>query len=113
MKDPDGGEKVEKGTEITLTVAKEAAKATVPDLTGSTVSEVRKLLAEQNLKLGSTTEVESSAGSGTVVEQSTASGEEGWGRRGSGRTASSSSPCRSGTVSARARCLKGESGFGP
>lgn len=73
---PDGGEKVEKGTEITLTVAKEAAKATVPDLTGSTVSEARKLLAEQNLKLGSTTEVESSAASGTVVEQSAASGEE-------------------------------------
>ncbi|SNX66317.1 serine/threonine-protein kinase [Streptomyces sp. TLI_55] len=74
--DPDGGEKAEKGTEVTLTVAKEAEKATVPDLTGSTVSEARELLAAQSLKLGSTTEVESNAESGTVVEQSTASGKE-------------------------------------
>jgi len=74
--DPDGGEQVEKGTEVTLTVAKEAEQVTVPDLTGSTVSEARKLLAERNLKLGSTTGVESSAESGTVVEQSAVSGEE-------------------------------------
>lgn len=71
---PDGGEKVEKGTEVTLTVAKEVEKTTVPDLTGSTVSEARELLTAQNLKLGSTTEVESDSESGTVVGQSTASG---------------------------------------
>ncbi|WTK75583.1 PASTA domain-containing protein [Streptomyces sp. NBC_01515] len=74
--DPEGGEKAAKGTEITLTVAKEAKKATVPDLTGATVSEARKLLAAQDLKLGSTTEVESDAESGTVVGQSVASGAE-------------------------------------
>ncbi|WP_030620335.1 Stk1 family PASTA domain-containing Ser/Thr kinase [Streptomyces fulvoviolaceus] len=73
---PDGGEKVEKGTEVTLTAAKEAEKATVPDLSGSTVSEARKLLAEHDLKLGDTTEVDSGAESGTVVGQSVASGEE-------------------------------------
>lgn len=74
--DPSGGESVEKGTEITLTVAKEAEKATVPDLTGSTLSEARRLLAEQDLELGDTTEVESSAAAGTVVEQSAAAGDE-------------------------------------
>ncbi|MCL8009942.1 Stk1 family PASTA domain-containing Ser/Thr kinase [Streptomyces sp. AS02] len=74
--DPAGGESVEKGTEITLTVAKEAEKATVPDLTGSTLSEARRLLAEHDLELGDTTEVESSAEAGTVVGQSAASGDE-------------------------------------
>ncbi|KUN29636.1 serine/threonine protein kinase [Streptomyces antibioticus] len=74
--DPAGGESVEKGTEITLTVAKEAEKATVPDLTGSTLSEARKLLAEHDLELGDTTEVESSAAAGTVVEQSAVAGDE-------------------------------------
>ena len=74
--DPAGGESVEKGTEITLTVAKEAEKATVPDLTGSTLSEARKLLAEHDLELGDTTEVDSGAAAGTVVEQSAAAGDE-------------------------------------
>jgi serine/threonine-protein kinase len=74
--DPDGGEKVEKGTEITLTVARAHAKATVPDLTGSRPGEARKLLAAHDLKLGDTAEVESSAQSGTVIGQSVAEGEE-------------------------------------
>ncbi|AYC36266.1 Stk1 family PASTA domain-containing Ser/Thr kinase [Streptomyces griseorubiginosus] len=74
--DPAGGESVEKGTEITLTVAEEAEKATVPDLTGSTLSQARTLLAEHDLELGDTTEVDSTAAAGTVVEQSTAAGAE-------------------------------------
>ncbi|MBE8470001.1 Stk1 family PASTA domain-containing Ser/Thr kinase [Streptomyces justiciae] len=74
--DPAGGKSVEKGTEITLTVAKEAEKSTVPDLTGSTLREARKLLAEHDLELGDTTEVESSAEAGTVVEQSASAGDE-------------------------------------
>ncbi|MFJ6079934.1 PASTA domain-containing protein [Streptomyces sp. NPDC092369] len=73
---PGGGERAEKGTEVVLRVAREADKATVPDLSGATVDEARKLLAEQNLKLGGTTEVESGAESGTVVGQSVASGAE-------------------------------------
>ena len=74
--DPAGGESVEKGTEITLTVAEEAEKATVPDLTGSTLRQARTLLAEHDLELGDTTEVDSTAAAGTVVEQSTAAGAE-------------------------------------
>ncbi|MCX5556512.1 Stk1 family PASTA domain-containing Ser/Thr kinase [Streptomyces sp. NBC_00038] len=74
--DPEGGDKVEKGTEVTLAVAKEAEKSTVPDLTGNTASEARNLLAEHDLKLGDTTEVDSGAEAGTVVGQSVPSGEE-------------------------------------
>jgi beta-lactam-binding protein with PASTA domain len=74
--DPAGGESVEKGTEITLTVAKAAEKSTVPDLTGTTASEARELLAENDLELGDTTEVESGAEAGTVVGQSVTSGKE-------------------------------------
>ncbi|MEV6941554.1 PASTA domain-containing protein [Streptomyces sp. NPDC051172] len=74
--DPAGGDSVEKGTEITLTVTKKAEKATVPDLTGSTLSVARKLLAEHDLELGDTTEVDSSEAAGTVVEQSAAAGHE-------------------------------------
>ncbi|MGW0708212.1 PASTA domain-containing protein [Streptomyces sp. NPDC002643] len=73
---PAGGEKAEKGTEITLTVAEEAARATVPDLTGGTLAEARKLLAEEGLELGDTIEVESDAEAGTVVGQGTAAGTE-------------------------------------
>ncbi|MCL8015635.1 PASTA domain-containing protein [Streptomyces sp. AS02] len=57
-------------------MAKEAERATVPDLTGSTLSGARKLLAEQGLKLGDTTEVDSGAEAGTVVGQGVAQGEE-------------------------------------
>jgi serine/threonine-protein kinase len=74
--DPEGGDKVEKGTEITLTVAKEAEKSTVPDLTGKSASEARELLAENDLKLGDTTEVDNGGEAGTVVGQSVPSGEE-------------------------------------
>lgn len=58
------------------TVAKEAEKATVPDLTGSTLDEARELLAEHDLELGDTTEAESGADSWTVIGQSVTSGEE-------------------------------------
>ncbi|MFF1447667.1 Stk1 family PASTA domain-containing Ser/Thr kinase [Streptomyces sp. NPDC058274] len=74
--DPPGGDRVEKGTEITLTVARAAAESTVPDLTGATVAEAKALLAAQDLTLGSTTEVDSGAESGTVVGQSVADGQE-------------------------------------
>ncbi|MZG19559.1 PASTA domain-containing protein [Streptomyces sp. SID5914] len=74
--DPAGGERVEKGSEVTLTVAKEPEKSTVPDLTGKTLSEARKLLAEHDLTLGDATEVDNGAAAGTVVSQSLTAGEE-------------------------------------
>ncbi|MFE0700564.1 PASTA domain-containing protein [Streptomyces sp. NPDC058872] len=76
--DPAGGRKLEKGTEITLTVAKAADRSTVPDLTGKTVSEAKELLAEHGLALGSATEVEADGGleAGTVIRQSISYGTE-------------------------------------
>ncbi|MFD5080630.1 Stk1 family PASTA domain-containing Ser/Thr kinase [Streptomyces sp. NPDC058371] len=74
--DPSGGDRVAKGTEITLSVAGAAAESTVPDLTGATVAEAKALLAAQDLTLGSTTEVDSGAETGTVVGQSVADGQE-------------------------------------
>ncbi|MCB5163353.1 Stk1 family PASTA domain-containing Ser/Thr kinase [Streptomyces bambusae] len=69
---PGGSSSVEKGSTVTLWVAKEAAKSTVPDLAGKTVDDARKALEDEGLKLGSVTEIESSATAGTVVEQSLA-----------------------------------------
>ncbi|MET9104274.1 Stk1 family PASTA domain-containing Ser/Thr kinase [Streptomyces antibioticus] len=76
--DPAGGRKVEKGTEITLTVAKASDRSTVPDLTGKTVTEAERLLTEHDLTLGGTTEVEADEGTeaGTVVGQSIRQGTE-------------------------------------
>ncbi|MGW1762571.1 Stk1 family PASTA domain-containing Ser/Thr kinase [Streptomyces sp. NPDC002073] len=69
---PPGSSSVEKGSTVTLTVAKEAEKSTVPDLSGKNVDEAKKALEDEDLQLGSTTEVDSTATPGTVVEQSLA-----------------------------------------
>lgn len=76
--DPAGGRRIEKGAEITLTVAEAPDSSTVPDLTGRTVSEAERLLADHGLALGSTTEVEADEGekAGTVVGQSVPHGTE-------------------------------------
>jgi serine/threonine-protein kinase len=68
--DPKAGTKAEKGSTVTLKVAKASDKVTVPDLTGLTPSEAKTLLESNNLVLGSTTDVDSSAKEGTVVGQS-------------------------------------------
>ncbi|MDJ0380776.1 Stk1 family PASTA domain-containing Ser/Thr kinase [Streptomyces sp. G-G2] len=67
--DPKGGSSVDKGSVVTLTVAKEVSKATVPDLTGKTREQAVKLLTEAKLKLGSTTEADSSAAPKTIIGQ--------------------------------------------
>ncbi|MDX6346602.1 MAG: eukaryotic-like serine/threonine-protein kinase [Streptomyces sp.] len=67
---PKAGTKSEKGSTVTLKVAKAADKVTVPDLTGLTPSEAKTLLESNNLVLGSTTDVDSSSKEGTVVGQS-------------------------------------------
>ncbi|WP_327305717.1 Stk1 family PASTA domain-containing Ser/Thr kinase [Streptomyces sp. NBC_01298] len=67
---PKSGE-AEKGSTVTVTVAKEVSKVTVPDLTGKTREEAIKLLTDAKLKLGSQTEVDAPAGTApkTVVNQ--------------------------------------------
>ncbi|MER5727721.1 Stk1 family PASTA domain-containing Ser/Thr kinase [Streptomyces sp. NPDC002138] len=67
--DPKPGSSVEKGSTITLTVAKEPSKSIVPDLTGKTKEQAVKLLNDAKLKLGSTTEADSSAPPKTIIGQ--------------------------------------------
>ncbi|MBW5482878.1 Stk1 family PASTA domain-containing Ser/Thr kinase [Streptomyces bambusae] len=62
--------KAAKGSAVTLEVAKEVSKSTVPSLLGKTKDEAKKLLTDAKLKLGSVAEVDSpGAPPGTVVEQ--------------------------------------------
>ncbi|CAM5734759.1 Stk1 family PASTA domain-containing Ser/Thr kinase [Streptomyces hirsutus] len=69
--DPAGGTTREKGTTITLTVAREASQVTVPNLLGSTPDAAKTLLESKGLVLGAQTEEESTAqAEGTVFEQS-------------------------------------------
>lgn len=67
---PKSGE-VEKGSTITLTVAKEISKVTVPDLTGKSREDASKALQALKLKLGSVTEVDAPPGTApqSVVSQ--------------------------------------------
>jgi serine/threonine-protein kinase len=54
---PTTGEEVEKGSTITLTIAKEAEKSTVPDVLGRTCDEAKQQMQASNL-VGNCTEVE-------------------------------------------------------
>ncbi|MDH6542622.1 Stk1 family PASTA domain-containing Ser/Thr kinase [Streptomyces lavendulae] len=74
---PKAGSQAEQGSVITLTVVKEVAKGTVPELSGKTKEEAVKLLQAAKLKLGSTTEVDSpGAAPKTIVQQQYAAGVE-------------------------------------
>jgi eukaryotic-like serine/threonine-protein kinase len=55
--DPKGGTSKQKGTTITLTVAKAEEKATVPDVTGKSCDEAKALMTSNNL-VGNCTDVE-------------------------------------------------------
>ncbi|MDQ1047045.1 Stk1 family PASTA domain-containing Ser/Thr kinase [Streptomyces sp. V4I2] len=55
--DPVKGEEVEKGSTITLTVAKAEEKATVPDVLGRTCDEAKAQMTDSNL-VGNCTEIE-------------------------------------------------------
>ncbi|MET9989972.1 Stk1 family PASTA domain-containing Ser/Thr kinase [Streptomyces mutabilis] len=75
--DPEGGASREKGTTVTLTVAKEQAQVTVPDLTGMTPEDARKRLEEEGLVLGTQEQVPSAAqAEGTIFEQSIGGGKD-------------------------------------
>ncbi|MEW2074977.1 Stk1 family PASTA domain-containing Ser/Thr kinase [Streptomyces sp. NPDC013433] len=72
---PAGGTSKEKGSTVTLTVAKETAQVTVPSLLGKTPDEAKGLLESKGLVLGAQTEEESTAqAEGTIFEQSFAPG---------------------------------------
>ncbi|MFD7548322.1 Stk1 family PASTA domain-containing Ser/Thr kinase [Streptomyces sp. NPDC059816] len=68
--DPTSGEEVEKGTKITLTVAKAKERVAVPDLTGQTCDAAKQQLQDSDL-VGTCTEVETANGEpGQVFGQS-------------------------------------------
>jgi eukaryotic-like serine/threonine-protein kinase len=53
--DPDGGERVDEGSTVTLFVSKGIRQAKVPDLAGKTTDEARKALEAVDLRLGDVT----------------------------------------------------------
>ncbi|WP_329443977.1 Stk1 family PASTA domain-containing Ser/Thr kinase [Streptomyces sp. NBC_01426] len=75
--DPKSGTEAEKGSTVTLTVAKEFSKGTVPDLTGKNQAQAAKALQDAKLKLGSVTEEDAPAGTPakTVFKQQYKPGE--------------------------------------
>ncbi|MER5811359.1 Stk1 family PASTA domain-containing Ser/Thr kinase [Streptomyces sp. NPDC002033] len=74
---PKSGTQAEQGSVVTLNVAKEVSKGTVPDLSGLSKEDAVKALQAVKLKLGSTTEVDSpGAPPKTIVAQQYAPGTE-------------------------------------
>ncbi|MCX5178184.1 Stk1 family PASTA domain-containing Ser/Thr kinase [Streptomyces virginiae] len=74
---PKSGTEAERNSVVTLTVAKEITKATVPELRGKKKDEAVKALTDAKLRLGSVTETESpGAAPGTVVSQQFDAGQE-------------------------------------
>ncbi|MEU6677073.1 Stk1 family PASTA domain-containing Ser/Thr kinase [Streptomyces sp. NPDC046925] len=70
--DPVFGTEVEKGSKITLEVAKEAAKSTVPDVTGKTCDEAKAQLESNKLNGVCEEEESDSVDPGKVISQSLA-----------------------------------------
>jgi serine/threonine-protein kinase len=69
--DPEGGTSREKGSTVTLTVARETSQVTVPSLLGLSPADAEQRLKDKGLVLGSQTEEESAAQpEGTIFEQS-------------------------------------------
>ncbi|MFE5863547.1 Stk1 family PASTA domain-containing Ser/Thr kinase [Streptomyces virginiae] len=74
---PKSGTEAERNSVVTLTVAKEITKATVPELRGKKKDEAIKALTDAKLRLGSVTEQEApGAVPGTVIGQQIEAGEE-------------------------------------
>ncbi|MEU5050703.1 Stk1 family PASTA domain-containing Ser/Thr kinase [Streptomyces sp. NPDC021096] len=68
--DPKSGEKAEKGTEITLTVAAQAATKTVPSVVGQMFDAAKKQLSDNGFQVVKEDEENSDKPAGTVVRQS-------------------------------------------
>lgn len=71
------GDMVKKGTKIKVQVSAGVEKTEVPDITGKTIEEAKKLLEDANLELGSqSTKNSDTVESGLIIEQSIKKGEE-------------------------------------
>ncbi|MFE0677722.1 Stk1 family PASTA domain-containing Ser/Thr kinase [Streptomyces sp. NPDC058867] len=75
--DPELGEEVEKGSTITLTVAKAEEKSTVPDVLGSTCDEAKARMTENGL-VGECSEVDTQDANqvGKVIQTTPSAGQE-------------------------------------
>jgi serine/threonine-protein kinase len=72
---PDGGQEVDEGSTVTLTVAKEPQQVEVPDVTGETQADAVKRLSRDGFEIQTQEQpVDSQEGDGVVVEQDPASG---------------------------------------
>ncbi|GHC36933.1 Stk1 family PASTA domain-containing Ser/Thr kinase [Streptomyces cinnamoneus] len=68
--DPKGGEKAEKGTEVTLTIASAAATKTVPSVVGQPFDAAKKQLTDNGFQVAKEEEDSADKPAGTVVRQS-------------------------------------------
>ncbi|MEU9520318.1 Stk1 family PASTA domain-containing Ser/Thr kinase [Streptomyces sp. NPDC048224] len=74
---PKSGASREKGSTVTLTVAKETSQVTVPDLSGMKPEDARQRLEEKGFVLGTQEEAESTAqAEGTIFEQTPPGGSD-------------------------------------
>ena len=74
--DPAPGELVDRGSDVTITIAKPPRQFAVPNVVGMTVDEAKAALEDANLALGNQQEQESSEPEGTVLAQDPAAGEK-------------------------------------
>jgi serine/threonine-protein kinase len=73
--DPPQGEVVNSGSDVTITVAKAPRQIDVPSVVGQTIDDARAALEDAGLKLGKTSEQESSEAEGSIISQTPAAGE--------------------------------------
>ena len=72
---PDGGETVKKGYKVRVSISKGASDEGVPDLTGKTLEEAKRIIEEQGYKIGTIDKKDDPSPEGTVLEQSPKYGE--------------------------------------
>jgi serine/threonine protein kinase len=72
--DPGKDQLVDRGAEVTIVVSKARKQVDVPSVVGQTVDEASASLDDAGLKLGRTTDQESSETEGTIIEQTPAAG---------------------------------------
>jgi eukaryotic-like serine/threonine-protein kinase len=79
--DPTGGRKVDAGSTVTITVAREPQQVTVPDITGEPQADAIARLSDEGFRIRQRTrQLETEEGDGVVLEQDPAGGKA---RRGS------------------------------
>jgi beta-lactam-binding protein with PASTA domain len=71
---PPGGNRVRRGSSVTLLVSKGQDSKTVPKITGMTLQDASTLLQQHELALGDQTERNDTADAGTVIAQDPAAG---------------------------------------